>query len=184
MRGVAYRVVSVIVLATLVSFSGAGPASGSGPPVGRIAHGLCRAVSTGDYRAYEIHATNMGCRSTRNKLIRWLRTGLPRNSYGWYCGGAGEGKRICSVGNGGSAPHFTFRRRCLSEIRLGGRTYVFYLQRVGCRQARRAVRRLYRSGGDEGRPSGFRCESGSGFRTGGGCFTRGRVRAFGWHPLD
>ena len=165
-----------------------GPVGGAsaempGPPGARVAQSFCRTVTTADYHAYAIHATRIGCRSVRRRLARWLRDGLPRERFGWYCASTGSGTRICSAGNG-NAPRFTFRRRCRNEIRLGGRDYVFYLQRVGCRTARRAVRRRYRSGGAEGRPPGFRCESGSGFRQGGGCFTRGRVRAFGWHPLD
>jgi hypothetical protein len=179
------RPTAVLTLAALVF--AALPQTASAAPVAEAAHGLCRGVQAGSSEAYDIHAINMGCRSTRNKLTRWLRRGsLPRGSYGWFCGSAGGGKRLCSVGNG-NAPHFTFRlrkRRCSGYIKLGARTYVFYRSRVGCSAARRAVRRLYASGGDEGEPPGFRCTSGSGFRQGAYCSAGGGRQVFGWHPLD
>ena len=69
-----------------------------------------------------------------------------------------------------------------NTVRYGGRAYVLYRTgRVGCTFAKRWVRRLNRSRGAS-KPPGWRCTSGSGYRTGGGC-TRGS-RAFGWHPLD
>lgn len=52
----------------------------------------------------------MRCDSVRTKLRRWLRrASLPRNQYAWYCARISDGRRLCSAGNGGGAPHFTFR---------------------------------------------------------------------------
>jgi hypothetical protein len=125
--------------------------------------------------AYSIHASNIGCRSARRSIGRWLRKGsFPRNPYGWYCARSG-GKRLCSAGNG-NAPHFSFRLRrlpCPNSISLGGRPHVFYRQGVGCQWARQKVRDLYNSRGASGRPPGFRCESGSSFRRAEGVPTRG-----------
>ena len=67
--------------------------------------------------------------------------------------------------------------RC-GTVSYGGRTYVMYHQGIGCRSARRKVRYVHRH---KSLP-GWRCSSGTNFRTGGGC-TRGR-KLFGWHPGD
>jgi hypothetical protein len=67
-------------------------------------------------------------------------------------------------------------------VHYGGRSYVLYRKgRVRCLFAKRWVRRLNRSRGDNS-PPGWACESGTNFRTGGAC-SKGR-RAFGWHPAD
>jgi hypothetical protein len=69
-----------------------------------------------------------------------------------------------------------------NSVRYDGRSYVMYRQgAVRCKFARKWVRRLHRSEG-QNEPSGWTCSSGSNFRTGGGC-TKGR-KAFGWHPGD
>lgn len=69
-----------------------------------------------------------------------------------------------------------------NTVRYGGRAYVLYRQgRVGCTFAKRWVRRLRASAG-RNKPPGWRCSSGSRYRTGGGC-TRSN-RTFGWHPAD
>jgi len=62
------------------------------------------------------------------------------------------------------APSATIAAACTS-VSYGGRTYVMY-------------RLHYTKRG----PRGWRCGSGSGYRTGGGC-ARGR-QSFGWHPGD
>ncbi|MBA2507011.1 MAG: hypothetical protein H0V29_13895 [Thermoleophilaceae bacterium] len=67
------------------------------------------------------------------------------------------------------------------SIKLGGTPHVFYKQGVSCRFAKSWVYRLYGSGGGK-RPSGFKCSSGSGFRSGGYCARGSKV--FGWHPYD
>jgi hypothetical protein len=67
-------------------------------------------------------------------------------------------------------------------VRYSGRSYILYRQgKVRCLFAKRWVRRLHRSKG-RNKPPGWKCSSGSKYRTGGGC-TRGS-RAFGWHPGD
>ena len=67
--------------------------------------------------------------------------------------------------------------RC-QTVTYGGRTYVMYHQRIRCRSARRKIRYVHR----HKRLPGWSCESGTNFRTGGGC-SRGR-KLFGWHPAD
>lgn len=69
------------------------------------------------------------------------------------------------------------------SIRLGGRYYVLYRDGVSCRFAKGWVRRLYGTRGRK-RPRGFRCSTGSGFRSGAYCADRRRGRLFGWHPYD
>ncbi len=76
------------------------------------------------------------------------------------------------------APSATIAAACTS-VSYGGRTYIMYRRGVSCGFARRWVRRLHYT---KRGPRGWRCSSGSGYRTGGGC-ARG-ARAFGWHPGD
>jgi len=76
------------------------------------------------------------------------------------------------------APSATIAAACTS-VSYGGRTYVMYRRGVSCAFARRWVRRLHYT---KRGPRGWRCGSGSGYRTGGGC-ARGR-QSFGWHPGD
>jgi hypothetical protein len=46
----------------------------------------CKSVAAGKWIAKNVSAFNMGCRSTRSKLRRWLgRDRLPRNPEGWDC---------------------------------------------------------------------------------------------------
>jgi hypothetical protein len=68
-----------------------------------------------------------------------------------------------------------------NSVHYGGRAFVFYRKNVRCLFAKRWVRRLNRSHG-RNKPPGWRCESGSGYRTGGSC-SRGKG-LFGWHPYD
>ena len=58
-------------------------------------------------------------------------------------------------------------------------SYVLTTRGISCAKARRHVRRLRRGGRA---PRGWRCNSGSDFRSGGIC-VRGR-RFFAWHPGD
>jgi hypothetical protein len=76
----------------------------------------------------------------------------------------------------GEAPSAT-QARC-GTVTYGGRTYVMSHVRISCPSARRKIRYVNRYK----RLPGWRCESGTNFRTGGGC-TRGR-KYFGWHPAD
>jgi hypothetical protein len=75
-------------------------------------------------------------------------------------------------------PGETARASACSTVSYDGRTYVMYRQGIGCRSARRKVRYVHRNK----ELPGWRCQSGTNFRTGGGC-SRGR-KLFGWHPAD
>lgn len=66
-----------------------------------------------------------------------------------------------------------------TSVSYGRRTYIMYRRGVSCGFARRWVRRLHYT---KRGPRGWRCGSGSGYRTGGGCARGGR--SFGWHPAD
>jgi len=62
-----------------------------------------------------IHTHNaVSCRTARRLLARWMRVGYPEDSYGrWYCQWTRRAHRVdglCSGGNGGDAPYFTFHR--------------------------------------------------------------------------
>lgn len=88
------------------------------------------------------------------------------------------------VSSGAAAPssglEIQAAARC-DSIRLNGRSYVFYRYRVSCDKAKRLAKRVYRSRED---PPGWTCESGSNFRSGGGCQSDSANRFFGWHPYD
>jgi hypothetical protein len=64
-------------------------------------------------RAIHTH-TAVSCKTARRLLTRWMRVGYPTNSYGrWYCQWTRRAHRVdglCSGGNGGRAPYFTFHR--------------------------------------------------------------------------
>jgi hypothetical protein len=63
-------------------------------------------------RAIETH--HVSCVTARRLLARWMRIGYPRNAYGgWFCDWTPRAHRVdglCSAGNGGGAPYFTFHR--------------------------------------------------------------------------
>jgi hypothetical protein len=67
--------------------------------------------------------------------------------------------------------------RC-GSVSYGGRGYVLYYTGMSCTKARTRVRHVH----GYKRLRGWRCSSGTKFRTGGYC-KRGR-RNFGWHPGD
>ena len=67
--------------------------------------------------------------------------------------------------------------RC-STVSYSGRTFVLFYRGMQCSTARRRVRYV---NANRGLP-GWRCSSGSRFRSGGYC-DRGRAY-FGWHPGD
>ncbi len=79
-------------------------------------------------------------------------------------------------------PNASSRPRALAtrcgSVSYGGRGYVLYYARMGCAKARRRVRHVHRYK----RLRGWRCSSGTRFRTGGHCKRGGRY--FGWHPGD
>jgi len=68
---------------------------------------------------------------------------------------------------------------CPGSITLGGKRYAYFQRRVNCANARRAVRRLYASYGERGRPRGFKCRSRTRFRKNGAC-SSSRTRYFGF----
>jgi hypothetical protein len=46
----------------------------------------CKSVTVGGWKAGNVSAFNMGCKSVRAKLRRWLpRDRLPNNREGWHC---------------------------------------------------------------------------------------------------
>ena len=138
----------------------------------------CGSVSAGGKRASSIQAYGaISCASARAKLRRWLPSGLPRSSFGWYCWRRGGDRRGCSDGNGGNAPRFYFRLRGVSGSArsraaascspivnpyAGTRYEGSDLRRiratgVSCRSARRLVRRSHRKALGLGAPtSGIR----------------------------
>jgi hypothetical protein len=126
----------------------------------------CGGLTDGRWRATDIRATHLTCRSVRTKLRRWLPPPLPANSYGWNCF-AFRGRRMCAVGQG-DAPRFTFRLgrrptatsafsvrhtrlascrpvlnlRALEGSRYAGTDAVrIRASGVGCRRARRVAHR-------------------------------------------
>ena len=89
---------------------------------------------------------------------------------------------MAGAGNSGtSASAQVSAAASCKTVRYGGRSYVLYRKGVRCTFAKRWVRRLARSGGAN-KPRGFKCTSGSNFRTGGNCSKGSRM--FGWHPGD
>ena len=113
----------------------------------------------------------------------------------WRCGLAREQPRLFSCGAGAGRGDLRKRPRALEAIgtnsrgssaeasrcgsvSYGGRAYVLFYKGIGCTSARRKVRYVHRVK----RLRGWKCSSGSGFRTGGFC-SRGRL-SFGWHPGD
>lgn len=67
--------------------------------------------------------------------------------------------------------------RC-QTVSYGGNTYILSYRGLSCRSARRKVRHVHR----HRRLRGWRCTSGTRFRTGGFC--RRERRHFAWHPVD
>jgi hypothetical protein len=62
-----------------------------------------------------IHTHNsVSCRTARRLLTRWMKVSYPDDSHGkWFCQSTPRAHRVdglCSGGNGGGAPYFTFHR--------------------------------------------------------------------------
>lgn len=72
----------------------------------------CRSVHVrGEATATHVRTYNhVTCREARRNLRRWMRTRFPRNQLGWFCETRPR-RKLCSRGNGGGAPYFTFRLR-------------------------------------------------------------------------
>jgi hypothetical protein len=109
------RALLAIVLALVVG-AVAIPAAAKATPCGDLKKGAWRAV--------DIEATHLRCRSARAKLRRWLPPPLPRNQVGWYCDRVGR-RHLCSAGSG-DPPRFTFvLRRRRAQTTLATATAVF-----------------------------------------------------------
>lgn len=148
------------------------------PPAAQA--GSCRPVTAGAFKATGIKASNTSCASARAKLRVWFRRGgLPRDQFGWYCTSTGGSRRLCSGGNGGGAPHFTFRVRRVSASHAIGAALppVFW---TNCSDAEYRPRRItYVCGGASagGRLRAMRWSSWSSTRARGRGLTK--VRVFG-----
>lgn len=68
-----------------------------------------------------------------------------------------------------------------TTVKYGGQARVLYRRGVSCAFAKRWINRMARSRG-RSMPAGYRCSSGSAYRSGGYC-ERGN-RHFGWHTSD
>ena len=77
----------------------------------------------------------------------------------------------------GSKPRELQTSSC-SSVKIGERGHVLYRHGVSCSYAKRWARKLAATRGGS-KPRGFRCTSGSKFRSGGYC-ERGN-KHFGWH---
>jgi len=69
----------------------------------------CGSLTRAGWKAGDIRATHLTCRSARRKLRRWPPPPLPSNAYGWNCFPF-RGRRMCAVGQG-DAPRFPFQLR-------------------------------------------------------------------------
>ena len=170
-------------------------AAAAEPDRAAAARRSCGTISSSSVYPYArvVAIRGVSCRTARRVARRYDRSG--RQSRGWRCALAhGDRPRLFSCGSGGGRGDLrrfpraleaigTRRRsragasRC-DTVSYGGRTYILFYRGLGCTSARRKVRHVHR----HGRLRGWRCTSGSGFRTGGQC-KRGR-RYFAWHPPD
>jgi hypothetical protein len=75
------------------------------------APGTAQAASCGDVEgtATDVRTHNTSCAEARRLLSQWDPTALPKDQFGWFCADRGDGRTLCSAGNGGGAPYFTFR---------------------------------------------------------------------------
>ncbi len=160
--------------------------------VERRSCGLVSSTSIYEY-ARVIAIRRVSCRTARRVAKAYDSRG--RTLGKWRCGLAhGDLPRLFSCGAGGSRGDLRKFPRALEAIgtnrrsspgasrcrtvSYGGRTFVLFHRRISCRSARRKVRHVHR----HKRLRGWRCSSGSRFRTGGFCKRGSRV--FAWHPPD
>lgn len=73
------------------------------------------------------------------------------------------------------------QRSSCSVISIGGTRYVFSKRRIGCERAKDYAQHVGRTRG-RWQPPRWRCESGSGFKTGGSC--KNGKHWFAWYPGD
>jgi SCP1.201-like deaminase len=58
--------------------------------------------------ASSIETFNVTCEQATGMLERWIPDGFPQNQFDWFCAEQSEKEMLCSGGNGGGAPYFTF----------------------------------------------------------------------------
>ena len=68
-----------------------------------------------------------------------------------------------------------------TSVKVGGKGHILYRRGVSCSFAKRWVRKLHATRG-RSKPRGWKCSSGSKFRSGGYCEKRNKH--FGWHRGD
>ena len=182
------------LLAT-TAVTGALAAPAAAATEGAAARRSCGTISSTSVYPYArvVAIRGVSCRTARRVAKRYDRSG--RSSRGWRCALAhGDRPRLFSCGSGGRRGDLRRFPRALEAIgtrqrasagasrcgtvRYGGRTFILSYRGLSCKSARRKVRHVHR----HRRLRGWRCSSGSRFRTGGFC-KRGR-RHFAWHPPD
>jgi len=195
MRGMTFRKGLAFPVALLGVMALAPAAQGGSDDAGASARRSCGTVSsTSVYRyARVIAIRRVSCRTARRVAKSYDASG--RMLGHWRCGLAHNDRpRLFSCGSGASRGDLrkfpraleaigTNRRSSASVARCGsvsygGRAYILSYRRISCYSARRGVRYVHR----HKRLPGWRCSSGSRFRTGGYC-SRGS-KSFGWHPGD
>ncbi len=183
------------LLSLLAAASALFPATASaGPGEATTARRSCGLVSsTSIYRFSRVIAIRgVSCRTARRVAKAYDNRG--RTLGRWRCGLARDRPRLFSCGAGGSRGDLRKFPRALEavgtnsrgsatasrcgSVSYGGRAYILFYKRLSCASARRKVRHVHRFK----RLRGWKCSSGSGFRTGGFCQRGGRQ--FGWHPGD
>jgi len=189
------RLTSWISLLATTAVSGAFAAPAAADPDAAAARRSCGTISSTSVYPYArvVAIRRVSCRTARRVAKRYDRSGA--QSRGWRCSLAhGDRPRLFSCGSGAGRGDLRGFRRALEAIGIrrrssaaaarcdtvayGGRTFILSYRGLSCASARRKVRYVHRHRGLRG----WRCSSGSGFRTGGFC-RRGR-RHFAWHPVD
>ena len=82
------------------------------------------------------------------------------------------------VAQGDGAHPRELQASACSSVKIGDKGHVLYRRGVSCAFSKRWARKLATTGGRT-KPRGWKCTSGSKFRSGGYCERRGKH--FGWH---
>jgi hypothetical protein len=182
--------VRALLAVTLAFASFAGPvASAEATTSKRRSCGTIKSTSVYPY-ARVVAIRGVSCTRAREVAKAYDSNG--RTARGWRCALAhGDRPRLFSCGSRAGRGDLRNRARALEAIgsrraepakcrsvSYGGRTYVLAYRGLGCRSARRKVRYVHAHKS----LAGWKCRSGSGFRTGGSC-KRG-ASYFAWHPGD
>jgi hypothetical protein len=183
-----------VLVALLALIAVAPPAQAAGgDDAGASKRRSCGTISSTSVYSYArvVAIRRVSCRTARRVAKAYDASGRMLGS--WRCALAHSDRpRLFSCGAGGSRGNLRKFPRALEavgtnrsasmarcgSVSYGGRTYVMGHVRISCPSARRKIRYVHR----RKRLPGWECESGTNFRTGGGC-TRGR-KYFGWHPGD